>query len=161
MQPELTTSLRRGPSGLPAEDQREDLFLAAEMMTVMMIATIIVAAVVIPIVAIVGIVTIPVRVITPVAMFVTIPPVVVIVTMIAGLRLRGEDREAEESGAEDGDGFEVHNVVHTPTRGLAENSYECVIFRFEYEPGRHGSNRNGWQQLVRLCFSEAVTCLMK
>src|SRR5882724_6122145 len=101
------------------------------MMTVAMIATIIVAPVVIPIVAIaiaiVGIVTIAVRVFTPVAMFVAIIPVVVIVTMIAGLRLRSENREAEESGAEDGDGFEVHNVVHSPTGGAAENSYECVI----------------------------------
>jgi hypothetical protein len=47
--------------------------------------------------------------------------------MIAGLRLRRQNREAEEGGAEDGDGFEVHNVVPSPTRAMAENSYECVI----------------------------------
>lgn len=102
------------------------------MMAVTMIATIIVAPVVIPVVAIaiaiVGIVTIPVRVITPLAMLVTIPPVVVFVAMIAGLRLRGQDGEAEHSRAEDGDGFEVHNVVHSPTDGRVEHSYECVLF---------------------------------
>jgi hypothetical protein len=127
---------------LPPEDQRKDPLPAAEMMVVMMIAAIIVAPVVVPMIAIVGMVTIPVRVtpVAPVTMFVAVPPVVV-ATMIAGLRLRRENREAEQCRAEDGDGFEVHNVVPTPTRGFAENSYECVIFqpRGNSAPHAHGA----------------------
>ena len=106
------------------------------MMVVAVMVAVVIAPVVMamPVIAIaVARITIPVRV-TPVAIFVTIAPVVV-TTMIAGLRLGRQNREAEEGGAEDGDGFEVHNVVPSPTRATAENSYECVVFMNLHRPG--------------------------